>query len=33
VRPAVEDRTAAGTRDGYRRRRLCSVVEVRNMGL
>jgi len=33
VRPAIEDHAAAGTRDGYRRRSLSTLVEVHNMGL
>jgi prepilin-type N-terminal cleavage/methylation domain-containing protein len=33
VRPAIEDHPVAAARDGYRRRCLATVVEVRNMGL
>ena len=32
-RPAIEDHAAAGVTDGFRRRLLTSVVEVRNLGL
>ena len=33
IRPAIEDHAAATVKDGYRRRLLTSVVEVRNLGL
>ena len=32
-RPAIEDHTAAGTTDGYRRKQLTVTVQVRNLGL
>ena len=33
TRPAIEDHAAATTKDGYRRRLLTTVVDVRNMGI